>query len=107
MRFRMLLTSAAVLLFVGAVPASASPLDQAAAPHAIAAVVQTNVTPSLALLQQATPEPQQQTRVTTETTTSWYADPVWIGVGVIALLVIVLLIVLANRGGSDRTTVIR
>jgi hypothetical protein len=110
MRFRMIMTSAAALLFAGAVPVKASPVDQAPAPNAVAAVVQTSVTPSLALLQQQPPaEPAQQTRVTTETTTSWYADPIWIGVGLVALLVVILLIALASRrsDGGSTTTVIR
>lgn len=35
---------------------------------------------------------------------AWYTNPVWIAIGVIALIVLVLLIVMATRGG---TTVIK
>ena len=108
MRLRMLVTSAAVLLFAGATTATASPVGSTGAANSVA-VVQAPVAPSLlAIQQQPASQPAQETHVTrTETTTSWWADPVWIGVGVIALLVIVLLIVFANRGSGDRTTVIR
>jgi len=37
----------------------------------------------------------------------WYASPVWIAIGVIALVVVVLLIVMAARGGGGGTTVVR
>jgi hypothetical protein len=37
---------------------------------------------------------------------AWYANPVWIAIGVIALVIIVLLIVAASRGGGG-TTVVR
>lgn len=36
---------------------------------------------------------------------AWYMSPVWIAIGVIALVVLILLIVMAARGGG--TTVIR
>jgi len=35
---------------------------------------------------------------------AWYADPVWIGIGAVALIVLVLIVAMASRGG---TTVIR
>jgi amino acid transporter len=35
----------------------------------------------------------------------WYANPVWIAIGALALIVLVVLIVMAGRGGG--TTVIR
>jgi hypothetical protein len=37
----------------------------------------------------------------------WYASPVWIAIGVLALIVIVLLIVLAARSGGGGTTIVR
>ena len=36
---------------------------------------------------------------------AWYANPVWLAIGAIALVVVVLLIALAVRGGG--TTVVR
>ncbi len=38
-------------------------------------------------------------------TVKWYQNPVWIAIGVLAVIVLLLLIVLATRGGG--TTVIR
>jgi hypothetical protein len=35
---------------------------------------------------------------------AWYTDPVWIAIGVVALVIIVLAVALSNRGG---TTVIK
>lgn len=42
-------------------------------------------------------------------TTVWYADPLWIGIGVVAVLFVIVLIVLASRGsgGKSTTTVVR
>jgi hypothetical protein len=37
---------------------------------------------------------------------AWWASPVWIAIGVIALVVLILLIVLATRGGGG-TTIVR
>ena len=38
----------------------------------------------------------------------WYASPVWIAIGVLALIVIILLIVVAARGGGGGgTTIVR
>jgi hypothetical protein len=37
----------------------------------------------------------------------WYASPVWVAIGVIALVLVVMLIVMAARGGGGGTTVVR
>jgi hypothetical protein len=42
---------------------------------------------------------------TRTSTTSWYADPVWIAVGVVVLILLIVLIATASRG--NRTTVIK
>ena len=40
--------------------------------------------------------------------TVWYTDPVWLAVGAIAALVVIVLAVMAARGGGrDSTTVVR
>lgn len=54
-------------------------------------------------------DPPLKVEVTTApTTTVWYADPLWIGVGVVAALFVIVLIVLAARGGGkSSTTVVR
>ena len=37
----------------------------------------------------------------------WYANPLWIAVGVIGGVLLLLLVVLAARGGSGTTTVVK
>lgn len=37
----------------------------------------------------------------------WYASPVWIAIGVLAVIVILLLIILAARGGGGGTTIVK
>ena len=44
---------------------------------------------------------------TTESHTVWYADPVWIAIGVVVFLLIVVLLVAGSRSGKSTTTVIR
>jgi formate-dependent nitrite reductase membrane component NrfD len=44
---------------------------------------------------------------TTESTTSWYADPFWLGVGGVAVLIVLVLAVMASRSGKTTTTVVR
>ncbi len=38
---------------------------------------------------------------------AWYRSPVWIAIGVLALIVLVLLIVMMTRSGGGGTTIIR
>ena len=46
---------------------------------------------------------------TTDSHTVWYADPVWLGLGAVVLLIVIVLAVMAsrNREGKTTTTVIR
>jgi hypothetical protein len=37
--------------------------------------------------------------------TPWYRSPVWIAIGVLALVILILIIVLATRGGGGTTIV--
>jgi hypothetical protein len=37
---------------------------------------------------------------------AWYANPVWIAIGVIAAIVLVIVVVLASRGGGGGATVV-
>jgi hypothetical protein len=37
----------------------------------------------------------------------WYRSPVWIAIGVLALIVLVMLIVLLTRSGGGGTTIVR
>jgi formate-dependent nitrite reductase membrane component NrfD len=44
---------------------------------------------------------------TSESTTSWYADPFWLGIGGVAVLIVLVLAVMASRSGKTTTTVVR
>jgi hypothetical protein len=55
--------------------------------------------------QQQPPRGEIDVDITTTTGADWWANPVWIGIGAVALLLIVVLIVMAARGGG--TTVIK
>jgi formate-dependent nitrite reductase membrane component NrfD len=44
---------------------------------------------------------------TPESNTIWYADPFWIAVGGVALLIILVLAVMASRRGKTTTTIVR
>ena len=105
MRFVTMMTSAAVLLFASANVAPAAPQSGSAW------MVQAPVVATLATVQDAQPQPPAKGEVDVDVDldsggTVWYADPFWIAVGVIALVVIVLLVALAGRGGGT-TTVVR
>jgi hypothetical protein len=106
MRFVTMMTSAAVLLFAGANSAPAAPHGASGPAWAVTAPV----VATFATVQDAQPQPPAKGEVDVNVDldsggTVWYADPFWIAVGVIALVVIVLLVALAGRGGG--TTVVR
>ena len=111
MRVAMLIPSAA-LLFVSAAAVPAAPRGPTGSTPALRAPV--SMTLTLAQEQaQPQPPPQPQTQggdvklnVDIKTDRVWYADPFWITIGVVALLVIVLIAVMASRGGGT-TTVVR
>src|SRR5437762_10036019 len=109
MRFSMMIATAATLLAGGIVMQptrltadGASPLNRFPAA--------TNVS-TIASAQQAqvqTPKGDVKVDVTTEhTRTVWYTQPIWIGSGTDVVLLVVLVLVLAGRGGRDTTTVIK
>ncbi|MBI3050693.1 MAG: hypothetical protein HYY76_20575 [Acidobacteria bacterium] len=35
----------------------------------------------------------------------WWADPVWIGVGIVAMILLIVIVALATRGGGGTTVV--
>jgi hypothetical protein len=37
----------------------------------------------------------------------WYANPIWIAIGGVALVLFIALIVMASRGGSGGTTIVK
>jgi hypothetical protein len=105
MKFTMILGSAAALVLASATATSAAPTEAASVSPAIVAV---SAPLAVTALQQP-PPPKAEIKVDIDTSpnTVWYTDPVWLAVGAIALLVIIVLAVMAARGGSDRTTVVR
>jgi len=54
------------------------------------------------------PEPQKDIKIDVDINRGggrWYVNPVWIAIGVIALVVLVLLVAMAVRGGGETTVV--
>ena len=55
-------------------------------------------------------DPQSPVKVdvhTTESHTTWYTDPLWLGIGALVVLLIIVLAVMAARGKDSSTTVVR
>jgi cell division protein FtsW (lipid II flippase) len=66
----------------------------------VSALMVVTATRAFALVQEA------KIQVTThESHGAWYTQPVWIAIGVIALILIVVLITMAGRGRSNTTVV--
>jgi hypothetical protein len=107
MRFRMISTGAAALLLAGAVNLSATTTS----PHnstLFPAVEATTLVQEAQAQQPPATNPQVDLNITT-TREVWYTNPIWIGAGIVALLVIVLAIA-AGRGSSgtpSTTTVVK
>ena len=55
--------------------------------------------------QQQPPTGRLEVDVDTDRGGAWYTSPLWIAIGVIALVLLIVLIVMATRGGG--TTIIR
>ena len=111
MRVALLIPSAA-LVFASASALPAAPRGPAGSMPALRAPVSMTLTVAQSTTQPPPPpQPQAQggdvkLNVDIKTDRVWYADPFWITLGVVALLVIVLIAVMASRGGGT-TTVVR
>ena len=105
MRLSLMVASAAVLLVGTSATASASTSSNNA-PYTVAAVT-APVTASLAIAQDPQPPAKGEVNVKVDLDNGgpWYGNPMWIVLGVVALVVVVLLVALAGRGGSDTTVV--
>ena len=55
--------------------------------------------------QQQPPAGRIEVDIDTDSGGAWYTSPMWIAIGVIALVLLIVLIVLATRGGG--TTIVR
>ena len=113
MRITTMMASAALVVALGAGDVSAAP---AVTPSGSVVTASING-PSASLFatmqdpQPSQPQPQPpaggevELDVDVDDGSAWYTDPVWILIGIAALVVIVALIAMASRGGG--TTVVR
>ena len=100
MRLTLLVASLLVLL-TGALPAAA--LDHAGATHVLALQQQQPQQPKPA------EQPTGRARVDIDVHHdggAWWTSPVWLAIGALALIVLILLIAMAVRGGGG-TTIVR
>jgi hypothetical protein len=107
MRLSLTITSAAVLLVGSAATASAASRPAGNDVYAVSAVT-APLTASLALVQDPQPPAKGEVNVKVDAdggNGAWYGNPLWIVLGVVALVLVVLLVALAGRGGSDTTIV--
>lgn len=103
MRFTTKLVSAAAALMLAT--ATAAPYAAAGStPDAGVAATVTTVSTVPALLTLQNP-PNVDVEIQTNEGGAWYTQPLWIAVGIIALVLIILLIVSAGR--RDTTTVVK
>ena len=88
--------------------ATTAPQTHAAPLPTAAIVVSAHAVPLAATTAVAAPVQDAKIEVTTNSNTSrgaWYTQPVWIAIGIIALVLLVALIVMAGRRGD--TTVVK
>jgi hypothetical protein len=107
MRFTKILTLATAVLFASATASSAAPSSSAGVTVSAMTIAPSSLT--LAVTQDPQP-PKAEVKVdiTDDRGTVWYTDPLWLALGAIALLIVIVLAVMAARGGGDRgTTVVR
>ena len=103
MRLAMIVASAAALMFV-----STSQLSAASASPTVAPAVATFST-----AQQTQTQPPQggdvDVRIGVDDTggTVWYANPVWIAIGLLAIVIVGLVIGMAARGGDGGSTIVK
>ena len=53
------------------------------------------------------PDKTIEINVGDRSTVRWYRNPVWVAIGILAVIVILLLIAMAVRGGGGGTTIVR
>lgn len=113
MRITTMMTSAALLFALGATDAIAAPVVTPSG-SAVAASIHAPSASLFAAMQESQPsqpvtQPPAKGEVDLDVEindgSAWYTDPVWIVIGIAALVVIVALIAMAGRGGG--TTVVR
>lgn len=101
-----ILAAAAALVLAGAQPAPAAPHSSAGVVPALTVLTYAPATHAVAAAAQPTQDAKIDVNITsTEGKGAWYTQPIWIAIGVIALVVIILLAVVAGR--RDSTTVVK
>lgn len=95
-----MIVATAMLLTAGASAASAAPTMDV--PYLVASAVQDPAPPA----QPTGGDVKVDINLGSDGATVWYTDPMWIVLGVAAVIVVVALIAMASRGGGG-TTVIR
>ena len=108
MRFiTMIMTSAAVLLLAIATPAYATPHPDLV--PAVEAVTLAPVALTIAAVQESQPPAEVKVDISTSKSGggTWYTQPMWLAIGGLALLVIILIAVMAARGGRNNTTIVK
>lgn len=108
MRFTRILSLATAALLVSATAPSAAPSNTADVVTSVTALTAPAPLALTAVQQQTPPKAEVKVDLDTDDDRVWFTDPVWLAVGAIALLVVIVLAVMAARGG-DRggTTVVR
>lgn len=106
MRFTKILTLATAVLFASATASSAAPSSSTGV--TVSAMTLAPSSLLLAVTQDPQP-PKAEVKVDiSDGRQVWYTDPLWLALGAIALLIVIVLAVMAARGGGDRgTTVVR
>jgi len=102
-----IMTTAAALVLATATVAPATPYGSAGMVPAVTAVSMTAPTPAAGVVAAVlTQDAKLEVNVKTDDGAGpWYKQPIWIAVGVIALVLIILLAVVAGR--RDTTTVVK
>ena len=98
MRFKFLIGSAAALIL-------ASGGQLSAETHSLPSVAPAAT--SVVMPAQDAQPPQIDVNITQTDRVVWYASPIWIAVGVLAIVVVALIIGMAARGGGGGSTIVK
>ncbi|MEX2157485.1 MAG: hypothetical protein WD773_11690 [Gemmatimonadales bacterium] len=104
-----IVTTAAALVLATATVAQAAPYQSAGVIPTLTAVSITPAAPAAPAAHMVaavlTQDPKVEVDIKTDDRGAWYTQPMWIAIGVIALVLIILLAVAAGR--KDTTTVVK
>lgn len=101
-----IMTTAAALVLATATVAQATPYQSAGVMPTLTAVSITPAAPAAHIVAAVlTQDAKMEVDIKTDDSGAWYTQPMWIAIGVIALVLIILLAVVAGR--RDTTTVVK